>query len=108
MAVPRLGKSGISGPSIGAQDRANRDVFFDKAGKSFSAPVRNDAKPQSSRIDAASVLLAVILTRPNLDSANHDGLMMRAATFTARLAADHAFVYLDGILTANGVAFGAN
>jgi hypothetical protein len=108
MVVSHLGKAGVASRTIGAQDGAARNIVFDKAGKRIGAAVRYDTKPQSSRIDAASVLLAVILTRPNLDSANHDGLMMRAATFTARLAADHAFVDLDGILTANGVAFGAN
>jgi hypothetical protein len=108
MVVSHLGKAGVASRTIGAQDGAARNIVFDKAGKRIGAAVRYDTKPQSSRIDAASVLLAVILTRPNLDSANHDGLMMRAATFTARLAADHAFVDLDGILTANGVALWAD
>ena len=108
MAVSRLGKSGIAGPSIRTQDRAKRYVLFDKAGKLCGAPVGYDAKPQPSRIDAASLFFAVILTGSNLDSADNDRLVMSSATFAARLAADHAFVDLDGMLTANGIAFGAN
>jgi hypothetical protein len=108
MAVSNLGKAWVASPAIGAQDGAARNVVFDKAGKPIGAAVGHDTKPQSSRIDAALVLLAIVCARPNLYGTDHDGLMMRSATFTARLAADHAFVDLDGILTANGVAFGAN
>lgn len=108
MAVSHIGEPRIPGPSIRAQDRAKRDVVFDKAGKSLSAPVRNDAKPQPSGIDAASVFLAVILTRPNLDSANDDGFVMCPATFAARLAAYHALIDLDRMLAANGITLGTN
>jgi hypothetical protein len=108
MAVSHLGKAGVSSPAIGAQDRTERDVVFDKAGKSVGAPIRHDAKSQAPRIDTASVLLAVILTRPDLDSTHNYGLVMRAATFAARLAADHAFIDFDRMLAADGVAFWAN
>jgi hypothetical protein len=54
------------------------------------------------------VFLAVILTRPNLDRANDNGLMMRAATFAARLTANHAFVNFDRMLATDSVALWAN
>jgi hypothetical protein len=108
MVVSHLRKAGVASPAIGAQRGAKRDVFFDKAGKSFSAPVRNDAKPQTSRIDAASALLAVILTGPNLDGTDHDRLVMSAASLSARLTADQAFIDLDGMQAANRIALWAN
>ena len=107
MAVSQLRKGWVARPAIGAQDGAVSNIVFDKSGKCVGAPVRYDAKPQSSCIDAASVLLAVILTRSNLYG-DHDGLMMRAATFAARLAADHAFIDLDWMLAANSITFWAN
>jgi hypothetical protein len=108
VAVSNLGKARVASPAVGAQDRAACNVVFDKAGERIRAAVWYNAQPQPSRIDAALVLLAIVCTRSNLYGTDHDGLMMRATPFTARLAADHAFVDLDGILTANGVAFWAN
>ena len=108
MTVSHLRKAGVASPAIGAQRGAHRNVVFDKADKRIGATIGHHAKPQSSCINAASVLLAVIRTRPNLYSADHDRLVMDPATFAARLAADHAFVDLDGILTANGVALWAD
>jgi|ERR1700691_6230523 hypothetical protein len=108
MAIPSLSKSWVASPSIGAQDRAKRHVVFDKAGKRIGAAIRHYAKPQPSCIDAAPVLLAIVLARPNLYRSDHDGLVVSAAPFTARLAADHAFIDLDGMLAADGVSFGAN
>jgi hypothetical protein len=108
MAVSHLGKAGVASPAICAYRGTKRHVFFDKAGKRIGAAVRHDTKPQSSRIDAVPVLLTVILTRPNLYSTNHDRLVMCAATFASRLAADQAFINFDRMLAANGVALGAN
>lgn len=54
------------------------------------------------------MLLAVILTRPNFDSADHDRLVMNTAAFAARLAANHALVHFDRMLVTNGVALGPN
>jgi hypothetical protein len=108
MAVSHLGKAGVASPAIGAQDRPTRDVVSDKAGKRIGAAIGHDAKPQSSRIDAALVLLAVIRARSNLDSANYDRFVMRAATFAACLAADQAFINFDRMLYANGVSLWAN
>lgn len=108
MAVSHFGKAGVASPAIGTQGGAARNVVFDKAGKRIGATIRYDAKPQSSRIDAASVLLAIVRTRPNLYGADYDGLVMDSSTFTARLAADHAFVNLDWMLAANGIALWTN
>jgi hypothetical protein len=108
MEISHLGKAGIAGPAISAQDGAERNAVFDEAGKRIGAAVRHDAKPQTSGIDAASMFLALIRARPNLYCADYDGFMMDAATFAARFAADHAFVDLDGMLAANGIALWAN
>lgn len=108
MAITAFGKARVSCPAIGAQRGTKRDVVFDKAGKRIGAAIGHDTKPQAPRIGSASELLAIFFTGPNLDSANDDGLVMRAATFTARLAADHAFIDLDRMLAADGVTLGAN
>jgi hypothetical protein len=108
MVVSDFGKAGIAGPSIGAHGSARRDVSFDKARKRVSASVGHDAKPQPPGIDAASGLLAVILARTNLNRTDHDGLVMNAVSFAARLAADHALINLDRMLAANGVPFRPN
>jgi hypothetical protein len=106
VTVSHFGKSGITGPSVSAHDSASCHVLFDEVGKHFGAPVRNDTKPQPPRINAAPVLLAVILARADLNGANDESLMMNAAPFTARLAANEAFVDLDGMLPADCVSFG--
>jgi hypothetical protein len=108
MAVSNLGKAGVASPAVGAQDGSARNVVFDKAGKRIGAAVGHDTKAQSSRIDAALVLLTVICARPNLYGADHDRLVMSAATFAACLAADHAFINFDRMFAANGIALGAN
>jgi hypothetical protein len=108
MVVSHLGKAGVASPTIGAQYRAARNVVFDKAGKRIGAPIRNNAKPQSSRIKAASVFLTIVGARPNLNRSHNDRLVVRTSTFAARLAADHAFVDLDRMLAANSVALGAD
>src|ERR1700677_364737 len=74
MAISSLGKAGIAGPAIGAQRRAKRDVLFDKAGKRVGATVGDNAKPQPSGIDSASVFLALIFKGSNLDTPNYNGL----------------------------------
>src|SRR5271170_5527442 len=56
MAVSHPGKAGIASPAIGAQDRTQRDVLFDKAGKRVGAPIWHDTKPQPPSIHATSVL----------------------------------------------------
>ena len=81
---------------------------FDEAGKRIGAPIWHDTKPQPSRIDTALVLLAVILSRPNFNSADDDRLVMNTATFAARLAANQALVHFDRMLVTNGVALGPN
>jgi hypothetical protein len=108
MAVSRVGKPRIAGPSIGAHSCARRNIVFDKAGKRVGAPIWHNTKPQPPRIDAASVLLAVILARPNLNRADHDGLVMNAASLSARLSADKTFINLYRVLAANGVTFWPN
>jgi hypothetical protein len=108
MAVSHLGKSRVASPAIGAQRGAKRDVVFDKAGKRIGAAVWHDTKPQSSRINAASVLLTIGRARPNLDRPDDKSLVMDAATLAARLAADHAFVNFDRMLAANGIALWTN
>jgi hypothetical protein len=108
MMVSHIWKARVASPAICAQDGTERNVVCDKAGKHIGAAVGNDAKPQPSGIDAASVFIAVIRARSDLYGADDDGLVMSSATFAACLAADHAFVDLDGVLSADGVAFGAN
>jgi hypothetical protein len=108
MAISSLGKSGVGCPCVSAHDGAGRNIFFDKTGERVGAPVGHDAEPQSSCIDAALVLLAVVLMGPNFDGADHDGLVMDTATFAARLAADQALVDFYRVFVANGVTLGAN
>jgi hypothetical protein len=108
MAVSNLWKTGVASPSVGAEDGADRNVLFDKAGKRISTAVRHDAEPQPSRIDSASVLLTVVRARPNLYSADHDRLVMGTATLAACLAADQAFINFDRMLATNGIALGAD
>src|SRR5437588_459851 len=108
MAVSNLGKAGIAGPSICAQRGTERDVVLDKADKLRGTPVGHDTQPQSSRIDAASVLFAVIVTRSDLNSADHDRFVMGAAPLATRLAADHAFVDFDRMLATDCITLGAN
>jgi hypothetical protein len=108
MAVSYLGQSWVAGPPIGADGSAKRDGLFDKAGKSFSAPVRDDAKPQASCINAALVRLTVILTRPNLNGTDYGRLVVRSTAFSARLATDIALINFDPMLTADEIAFGTN
>jgi hypothetical protein len=108
MAVSCPRKPWIAGPSVGAHDGTGDDVLFDKPCERFGTPIVNDAKAQPSRIDTASVFLAIILTRSNLYCTNNDRLMMNAAPFAARLATNEAFVDLDGMVTADRVPFRAN
>ena len=108
MAISHLWKAGVASPAVGAQRGTKRNIVFDKAGKCIGAPVGHTAKPQPPRIDAARVLLAVVRSRPNLNGADHNRLVVSAATFAACLAADEAFVNLDRMLAADGVALGAN
>jgi hypothetical protein len=108
MAVPQLGKPFVSCPSIGANDGSRRNVFFCEARKHFGALIWHNAKPQTTGIDATRARLAVILTRPNFDGTDHGSLMMRAASFPARLAADKAFVYFYRVIASDGVPLGAN
>jgi hypothetical protein len=108
MAVPYLGKSWITDPSICADDGIRRNVLFDKARKHFGAPIGHDAKPQASGVDTARARVAVILMRPNFYGADHGGLVMRAASFSARLAADIAFIYFYRIVASDGVPLGTN
>jgi hypothetical protein len=102
--VSGFGKSRIPRPSVCAHDRVGRDILFDKAVESLGAPVGYDAKAQPSRIDAPSVLLALVCPRPNLYSADDNSFVMRTATLPSRLAADQAFVNFDRMLAANGIA----
>src|SRR4029077_20260682 len=92
MMVSHPGKAGVASPTVGAKDGAVGNVVFDKAGKRIGAAVGNDTKPQSSCIDPALVLLAVVRARPDLYSVDHDRLVMSSATFAACLAADQAFI----------------
>ncbi len=102
------GKSRIASPSVSSHDGADRNILFDKATEGLRAPVGHDAKPQPPRIDAARVFLAVIRSRPNLNSADNDRFVMHSATFAARLAANQAFVNFDRMLAADGVTLRAN
>jgi hypothetical protein len=108
MAVSCLRESRVASPSVCTHDGTGDDVLFDKSGERFGAPIGNDAKPQPSRINTASVFLAIILARSNLDCSNDERLMMNAAPFAARLATNEAFVDLDGMLAADGIPFGTD
>src|ERR1019366_5276335 len=108
MAVPHLGKSLIPGPSIGANDGARRNVFFCEVRKHFGAPIGHDAKPQASGIHTARAHLAIILTPPNFDGTDYGSLVMRAASFSARFAANVAFVYFYRVIVSDVVPLGAN
>src|ERR1019366_1881355 len=94
--------------SIGADDSVLRNILFDKASKHFGTPIGHDAKSQASGVDAARAYLAVILTRPDFDGAYHGSLVVRAASFSARLSADVAFVHLYRIVASDGVPLGTN
>jgi hypothetical protein len=108
MAVPGFGKSRIASPAVSPHGSSNGNVLFDKACESFGTSVWRDTKSQSSCIDTARAFLAVVLPRPNLHRADHNGLMMNTATFAARLTADQGLVNLYWVLATNGVTFGAN
>jgi hypothetical protein len=108
MPVSHLRKSLIPDPSIGANDGVRCNVIFNEARKHFGAPIWHDAKPQTTGIDAARARLAVILTRPNFDGADYGSLVMCAASFSARLTADIAFVYFYRVIASDGVTLGAN
>jgi hypothetical protein len=108
MMVSHLRKVRVASPAIGAQRGTKRNVVFDKAGKRVRTAVGHNAKPQSSCIDAASVLLAIVLTRPNLYRSDHNRLVVSAPTFASSLAADQAFVNFDRILATDSVALGTN
>jgi hypothetical protein len=108
MAVAHLGKSWIADPSIGANDGARRNIIFSEIRKHFGAPIWHDAKPQASSIDTTRARLAVILMRPNFDGTDYDSLVMRAASFSARFAADIAFVYFYRMTASDGITLGAN
>ena len=83
-------------------------LFFDKVGKHFGGPVRDDAESQPPRVNAAPVLFAILLARADFDSADDKSLMMNAAPFAARFTSNKAFVDFDGILTADCVSFRAD
>jgi hypothetical protein len=108
MVVSHFWKARVASPAIGAEDGAARNVVFNEAGKRIGAAVGHDTKSQTSCIDAALVLLAVVSARPNLYRPDDKSLVMDAATFAACLAADHAFVNFDRMLAANGIALWAN
>ncbi len=108
VAVSCSRKPWVAGPSVGAHDGAGGDVLFDKSGERFGASIGNDAKPQPSRIDAASMFLAVFLTGPNLDSSDDKSLMVNSASLAARLAADKTFVDFDRMIAADHISLWAN
>ena len=85
MAISKLRQLGIAGPSVGSYGSSGHDVIFDKSDKRFAATVRHNTKPQASRIDAASVNLAILQTRPNLNSADYNRFVMLAPTSQAEV-----------------------
>jgi len=91
MIVSHCGEARIASPSIGAHGSADGHVVFDKAGKNFGAPVGDDAESQPARVNAAPMLLAILLARADFDGADDKSLMMDAAPFAPRLAANEAF-----------------
>src|ERR1019366_226716 len=108
MDVPQLGKPFVCCPSIGANGGSRRNVFFCEAHKHFGAPIWHDAKPQSSSVHTARARLTVILTRHNFDGTDYGSLVVRAASFPARFAADIAFVYFYRMIAPDGVTLLAN
>src|SRR5208283_5435857 len=102
MAVSQLRKPFVSCPSICANDGAHCNILFSKARKHFGAPIWHDAKPQTASINTADARLAIILTRPNFDGTDYRSLVMRAATFSARLASNVAFVYFYRVVASDG------
>ena len=108
MAISKLRQLGIAGPGVGSYGSSGHDVIFDKSDRRFAATVRHNTKPQASRIDAASVNLAILQTRPNLNSADYNRFVMLAPTLSKRLAADITFIDFNRVLSADGVALWAN
>ena len=109
VAISLLRQLGLAGPSVGSYDSSVHDIIFDKSGKRFGATVRHNTKPQASRRDAASVNLAVVQTRSNLNGPDYNRFVMLAPAFSARLAADVTFINFNRILlAANSIAFRAN
>lgn len=106
--MPVLSQSGIACPSVRADNSPRRDVVPNKSGKRNSATIWNHTKPQTPRIDFPPVRLAVSLSRPNLNSADHYRLVVSAVSFSARLAANKAFINLNRILATDCVSFGPN
>lgn len=74
MAVSHLREPRIADPSIGAHGSASGNVVFNKVGKHFGGPVRDDAELQPPRVNAAPVLFAILLARADFDSADDKSL----------------------------------
>jgi hypothetical protein len=109
MAVSHLRNFIVAAPSVCADGSARSNIIFDKASKCFSTSVRYDAKSQASSVNAAFfVRFAVILMRPNLYGTDYNRFMVRAATLSARLAADIAFIDFGRILTTDSVTLRTN
>jgi hypothetical protein len=109
MVISHLRKTLVSTPPISANDAARRNIFFSEVHKHFRASIWNDAKPQSSGIDATPrASAAIILTRPNFHGTDYGSLVMRTAPFPARLTADVTFVYLYGMIASDSITLGAH
>jgi len=109
MVVSHIGNTIVTSPSICTDGGSRRNIIFDKARESFSTAIRYNAKAEASSINAPPfVCFTIILPRPNFYGTDYDRFVVRAATFSARLAADIAFIDFDRMLTTNRVTLRTN
>jgi len=129
--VANSGKVVISLPAVSADNGSRRYIIAYESGKRldvaarkrglYLSDARDDAEPEpasvSQFLDRGAPFMVVpplraasfsVFTRPHLDSTDHCRLMMGALTFATRATAYKAFVYLDGMRRADGVAVWPN
>src|ERR1700675_4909803 len=125
--VANLSKIAVPMPSVRADGGPRRHIILDECSERIGVAARKmilhrsgaryDAETETASVseypdrDAAfvSVLplsgqIIGILARPNLNSADHRCLMMNTLTFATRTAANIAFVNLDRMRHADGIA----
>ena len=96
----------VSLPAIGGDLAVRLDVVGDKRFQGSLAAILQNLQAQTPGVDGAAAALALLLA--HLDCASNVHLVMNAASFAARLAADERLIQLDRPLCANTISVGAN
>lgn len=110
MVVSEARQLPVAYPSVSADRGAGGDIFRDKGGERVGVAAGehrwlagDHAETETAGVDAALVGLPVSLARADFHGANYGGLVMDAAPLSFRLAANVAFVNLNGVVAANHV-----